>query len=85
MATLAAIMQPLYIIIPSALIDLERNGLSWTDKHAHIIDCSSLSPTGTALPSGKSTCSTIDYFPLEEYSPDPNDSTMAIPCKSLLD
>ncbi|KAJ6638171.1 hypothetical protein Bhyg_10904 [Pseudolycoriella hygida] len=26
-------------------------------------------------------CSTIDYFPNEEYSPDPNDSTMAIPCK----
>lgn len=26
-------------------------------------------------------CSTIDYFPKDEYSPDPNDSTMAIPCK----
>ena len=26
-------------------------------------------------------CSNIDYFPNEEYSPDPNDSTMAIPCK----
>lgn len=26
-------------------------------------------------------CSTIEYFPNEEYSPDPNDSTMAIPCK----
>lgn len=26
-------------------------------------------------------CSKIDYFPTEEYSPDPNDSTMAIPCK----
>lgn len=26
-------------------------------------------------------CSTIDYFPKEEYSPDPSDSTMAIPCK----
>lgn len=26
-------------------------------------------------------CSKIDYFPKEEYSPDPNDSTMAIPCK----
>ncbi|XP_011497770.1 PREDICTED: voltage-dependent calcium channel gamma-3 subunit [Ceratosolen solmsi marchali] len=24
-------------------------------------------------------CSTIDYFPQEEYSPDPSDSTMAIP------
>nr|XP_012145786.1 PREDICTED: uncharacterized protein LOC100878490 isoform X6 [Megachile rotundata] len=24
-------------------------------------------------------CSSIDYFPNEEYSPDPNDSTMAIP------
>lgn len=24
-------------------------------------------------------CSNIDYFPKEEYSPDPNDSTMAIP------
>ncbi|KAK7870812.1 hypothetical protein R5R35_005472 [Gryllus longicercus] len=24
-------------------------------------------------------CSNIDYFPREEYSPDPNDSTMAIP------
>jgi hypothetical protein len=26
-------------------------------------------------------CFNIDYFPKEEYSPDPNDSTMAIPCK----
>lgn len=26
-------------------------------------------------------CFNIDYFPSEEYSPDPNDSTMAIPCK----
>jgi hypothetical protein len=26
-------------------------------------------------------CFNIDYFPREEYSPDPNDSTMAIPCK----
>lgn len=26
-------------------------------------------------------CSNIDYFPNEEYSPDPNDSTMAIPCE----
>lgn len=26
-------------------------------------------------------CSKIDYFPKDEYSPDPNDSTMAIPCK----
>lgn len=25
-------------------------------------------------------CSKIDYFSKEEYSPDPNDSTMAIPC-----
>ncbi|GLG94137.1 uncharacterized protein GBIM_01395, partial [Gryllus bimaculatus] len=24
-------------------------------------------------------CFNIDYFPREEYSPDPNDSTMAIP------
>ena len=28
-------------------------------------------------------CSKVDYFPHEEYSPDPNDSTMAIPCKCL--
>lgn len=27
-------------------------------------------------------CSNIDYFPHEDYSPDPNDSTMSIPCKS---
>ncbi|PBC29344.1 stargazin related protein STG-1 [Apis cerana cerana] len=27
-------------------------------------------------------CSRIDYFPNEEYSPDPSDSTMAIPCES---
>lgn len=26
-------------------------------------------------------CSKIDYFPKDEYSPDPHDSTMAIPCK----
>lgn len=26
-------------------------------------------------------CSSIDYFPNEEYSPDPSDSTMAIPCE----
>lgn len=26
-------------------------------------------------------CSKIDYFPKDEYTPDPNDSTMAIPCK----
>ncbi|ETN58783.1 hypothetical protein AND_009622 [Anopheles darlingi] len=26
-------------------------------------------------------CSSIDYFPSEGYSPDPNDSTNAIPCK----
>lgn len=26
-------------------------------------------------------CSSIDYFPTEGYSPDPNDSTNAIPCK----
>ena len=26
-------------------------------------------------------CFNIDYFPREEYSPDPNDSTMAIPCE----
>lgn len=26
-------------------------------------------------------CNKIDYFSKEEYSPDPNDSTMAIPCK----
>lgn len=29
-------------------------------------------------------CSKIDYFPKDEYSPDPNDSTMAIPCKSSI-
>ncbi len=29
-------------------------------------------------------CFVIDYFSNEEYSPDPNDSTMAIPCKALL-
>lgn len=29
-------------------------------------------------------CSKIDYFPKDEYSPDPNDSTMAIPCKLVL-
>lgn len=28
-------------------------------------------------------CSSIDYFSNEEYSPDPTDSTMAIPCKCL--
>jgi len=27
-------------------------------------------------------CSNIDYFSEEEYIPDQNDSTMAIPCKS---
>lgn len=27
------------------------------------------------------TCSNIDYFSGEEYHPDPNDSTLAIPCK----
>ena len=26
-------------------------------------------------------CLNIDYFPKEEYSPDPNDSTLSIPCK----
>jgi hypothetical protein len=26
-------------------------------------------------------CFNIDYYPREEYSPDPNDSTMAIPCE----
>lgn len=26
-------------------------------------------------------CNRIDYFTKEEYSPDPNDSTLAIPCK----
>lgn len=26
-------------------------------------------------------CMKIDYFPKEEYTPDPNDSTMAIPSK----
>jgi hypothetical protein len=26
-------------------------------------------------------CSTIDYFPTEEYEPDPNDSTNSIPCE----
>jgi hypothetical protein len=26
-------------------------------------------------------CFNIDYFPTEEYSPDPNDSTLSIPCK----
>lgn len=26
-------------------------------------------------------CFNIDYFPVEEYSPDPNDSTLSIPCK----
>lgn len=26
-------------------------------------------------------CFNIDYFPKEEYSPDPNDSTLSIPCK----
>uniref|UniRef100_A0A182T3C1 Uncharacterized protein n=1 Tax=Anopheles maculatus TaxID=74869 RepID=A0A182T3C1_9DIPT len=29
-------------------------------------------------------CSSIDYFPSEGYSPDPNDSTNAIPCKYLV-
>ncbi|KAK0162250.1 hypothetical protein PV327_008602 [Microctonus hyperodae] len=29
-------------------------------------------------------CSSIDYFPNEEYSPDPSDSTMAIPCLLML-
>ncbi|CAN7937609.1 unnamed protein product [Ixodes hexagonus] len=29
-------------------------------------------------------CVLIDYFPKEEYSPDPNDSTMAIPSSVLL-
>ncbi|RWS08014.1 voltage-dependent calcium channel gamma-5 subunit-like protein, partial [Dinothrombium tinctorium] len=29
-------------------------------------------------------CSTIDYLSGEEYSPDPNDSTMAIPCLLIL-
>lgn len=29
-------------------------------------------------------CSKIDYFPKDEYSPDPNDSTMAIPCKNFI-
>ncbi|XP_055305353.1 uncharacterized protein LOC129570024 isoform X2 [Sitodiplosis mosellana] len=29
-------------------------------------------------------CSKIDYFPKDEYSPDPNDSTMAIPFVSYL-
>lgn len=29
-------------------------------------------------------CSKIDYFPKDEYSPDPNDSTMAIPCKNSI-
>lgn len=28
-------------------------------------------------------CSKIDYFPTEDYSPDPNDSTMAIPCEYM--
>ena len=28
-------------------------------------------------------CSSIDYFPNEEYSPDPSDSTMAIPCEYI--
>ena len=28
-------------------------------------------------------CFNIDYFPHEEYSPDPNDSTLSIPCKKL--
>lgn len=26
-------------------------------------------------------CNRIDYFTKEEYSPDPNDSTLAIPCE----
>ena len=26
-------------------------------------------------------CTKIDYFPEEEYNPDANDSTNAIPCK----
>ncbi len=26
-------------------------------------------------------CFNIDYFPIEEYSPDPNDSTLSIPCE----
>lgn len=29
-------------------------------------------------------CENVDYFPKEEYSPDPNDSTMAIPCKFFM-
>lgn len=29
-------------------------------------------------------CTNIEYFPKEEYSPDPNDSTMAIPCEFVL-
>lgn len=29
-------------------------------------------------------CFNIDYFPQEEYSPDPNDSTLSIPCKQHL-
>lgn len=28
-------------------------------------------------------CTKIDYFPSDEYTPDPNDSTMAIPCKYI--
>lgn len=29
-------------------------------------------------------CFNIDYFPTEEYSPDPNDSTLSIPCKYFI-
>lgn len=47
------------------------------------IDVITSSLTRFSIPAGEfaQKCLNIDYFPAEEYSPDPNDSTMAIPCK----